>query len=595
MDRYVIDGALTQVVVSTRELNTEGVPQSSWQATHLTFTHGYGLVMAPTNEKTSQGEPDFTIADIPLHVDPEAEDVVGIEQPGIYFGEGQSGYVITGTNVAETDFQNEEGEEQSTTYDGADGVGIGSFLRRAAFALRFGDLNPLFSGDLRSDSRIHYVRDIRDRAHALAPFLEFDADPYPIVIDGRVKWILDGYTTTNRYPYAQRATIDGLEGTDLDHRFNYIRNSVKVVMDAYDGTVTFYVTDATDPILQAYRRAFPDLFESSPPPPEIEAHFRYPEGMFRVQSNMWGRYHLDDPDAFFRQNDAWVVARDPERPRAQAPVAGATTTTTSPDQPPSQRDRIAPYYVLTQLPDQEELGMQLIRPFVPFSPEDNRQQLTAYLIAQSDGDRYGQLTSYRVTGGELPSGPELVADRINGDVEVSQQQTLLCREGGGSRCTFGNLILVPLGDSLLYVQPLYVRSERENAPALLQRVIVEFDGSVAIAENLHDALASLETFAAIQEGEPPPEEEPPPGDQPEITPETISELLARADQLFQEADAALAAGDLGLYDEKITEARGIIDQVQSEVDAATADTTTTTPDTTPPAESTTTTSEPESA
>jgi hypothetical protein len=199
-----------------------------------------------------------------------------------------------------------------------------------------------------------------------------------------------------------------------------------------------------------------------------------------------------------------------------------------------------------------------------------------------------------VTGGELPSGPELVADRINGDVEVSQQQTLLCREGGGSRCTFGNLILVPLGDSLLYVQPLYVRSERENAPALLQRVIVEFDGSVAIAENLHDALASLETFAAIEEGEPPPEEEPPPGDQPEITEETISELLVLADQLFQEADAALAAGDLGLYDEKVTEARGIIDQVQSMVDAA-AGTTTTTPDTTPPAESTTTTSEPESA
>jgi uncharacterized membrane protein (UPF0182 family) len=275
-------------------------------------------------------------------------------------------------------------------------------------------------------------------------------------------------------------------------------------------------------------------------------------------------------------------------------VAGATTTTTSPDQPPSQRDRIAPYYVLTQLPDQEELGMQLIRPFVPFSPEDNRQQLTAYLIAQSDGDRYGQLTSYRVTGGELPSGPELVADRINGDVEVSQQQTLLCREGGGSRCTFGNLILVPLGDSLLYVQPLYVRSERENAPALLQRVIVEFDGSVAIAENLHDALASLETFAAIQEGDtPPPEEQPPPGDQPEVTPE-IPELLARADQLFQEADAALAAGDLGLYQEKITEARAVIDQVQSMADAA-AGTTTTTPDSTPPAESTTTTSEPESA
>ena len=246
--------------MSARELDTAGVPQSSWQATHLTFTHGYGLVMAPTNEKTTPGRTRLRHRGHPAarRRRPSSQ----IEQPGIYFGEGQSGYVITGTNVDETDFQDEDGEDVPTSYSGADGVGIGSFLRRAAFALRFGDLNPVFSGDLRS-RQPHPLRARHPRPGprpGAVPLLR-RRTPTRSSSTAASSGSSTRYTTTDRYPYAQRATIDGLEGTDLDHRFNYIRNSVKVVIDAYDGTVEFYVVDPTDPILQAYRNAFPDLFD----------------------------------------------------------------------------------------------------------------------------------------------------------------------------------------------------------------------------------------------------------------------------------------------------------------------------------------------
>jgi len=488
-------------------------------------------------------------------------------------GEGLSSYVITRTNRTEIDFQQQDGSQVTTTYAGEDGVGIGSFLRRAAFALRFGDFNPLFSGNLRADSTILLHRDVRERVRELAPFLQFDRDPYPVVIDGQVEWILDAYTTTSRFPYAQTAVTDGLDGTDLDRRFNYIRNSVKAVVDAYDGTVTLYVVDDTDPIIRAYARAFPDLFSFDEPPEALRSHFRYPEDMFRVQSNMWGRYHLDDADAFYTQNDAWVVARDPGRVRAASAPAEpvGTTTTTNPQAAPRQRDRIDPYYVLTRLPGQDEFGFQLIRPFVPFDREDARQQLTAYLVAESDGDRLGRLTSYRVQG-DLPDGPGIVADSINGDVEVSREQSLLCRAGSGSTCTFGNLIVVPIERSLLYVQPLYVRADRANAPALLQRVVVEFDGEVSIGSTLNEALRGVPAFADLPDADG--EAEPPPGEgdgdgegdgEGEVPSQaTVAELLAEADRLFQEAEDVLReTGDLGAYQDLIEEARAVLDQIEA--------------------------------
>lgn len=603
IDRYVIDGEMRQVIVSARDLNTAGVADS-WESRHLAFTHGYGLVVAPTNIKDEDGRPSFLLSDIPL--DEEGPASLGIDQPGIYFGENLSGFVITNTKRPELDFQDREGEQQFTEYDGADGVNVDSTVRRLAFALRFGDPNVLFSRNLQSGSRVLFERDITERASTLAPFLDFDSDPYPVVLDGRIQWVLDAYTTSSRYPYAQRAITDGLDEpgqrADLDSRFNYVRNSVKVVIDAYDGTTTFYVVDPDDPIIQAYASAFPDLFTFDAPPADLVEHFRYPEDMFRVQSNMWGRYHLSDPDVFYQQSEAWLVARDPGRTRqgttGGAATGGTTDTTAAPDAPPRQQNRIDPYYVLTRLPGQDELSFQLIRPFVPNSDEDNRQLLTAYLVAESDGANYGRLTSYRVTGGDFPDGPGIVADSISGAAEVSEQQSLLCRQGSGSKCTFGNLILVPIEDSLLYVQPLYVLADRDDAPALLERVIVEYDGDVAIGSTLREALQGLSAFADLPDdpGEVVPSD--PSDDQPDDPIEaerSIAELLAEADALIAQAND-LPATELGQYNDLIAEAQDLIQQAQVLLSEQTGEAPPT-PTTEAPSgdASTTTTSEPQSA
>jgi hypothetical protein len=597
IDRYEIDGQPTQVMVSARDLNTDGVPES-WESRHLAFTHGYGVVVAPTNLKDEDGRPSFLVSDIPLDEEGPAE--LHIAEPGIYFGENLDGFVVTNTERRELDFQDEENQQVFTEYAGADGVNIGSTLRRFAFALRFGDPNLLFSRNLDADSRVLFERDIRERARTLAPFLDFDSDPYPVVLEGRIQWVLDAYTTSSRYPYAQRATTDGLENADLDERFNYVRNSVKVVIDAYDGTTTFYVIDPDDPIINAYASAFPDLFTFDAPPPELVEHFRYPEDMFRVQSNMWGRYHLSDPDVFYTQAEGWVVARDPGRARqatagSSSDSDATTDTTAAADAPPRQQNRIDPYYVLTRLPGQDEMSFQLLRPFVPFSQEDNTQQLTAYLVAQSDGDGYGRLTSYNVTGGDLPDGPGIVADSISGAAEVSEQQSLLCRQGSGSRCTFGNLILVPIEDSLLYVQPLYVLADRANAPALLERVIVEYDGDVAIGATLREALQGLPNFSDLPDDPTevvpvePGEEEP--GEGEGVDDRTLAQLLAEADALIAEANA-LPASELGRYADLIAEAQDLIQQAEQLIAEETGQPP---PPPSDPGTTTTSTSEPQSA
>jgi uncharacterized membrane protein (UPF0182 family) len=265
VDRYVIDGEVTQVVLSVRDLNTSEVPSSSWEARHVVFTHGYGVVMASGTDKTPQGRPVFALQQVPVTENTD----LGLTRPQIYFGENLGGYVVTGTNREELDFQIGD-QTETTVYEGADGVGIGSYVNRIAFALRFGDYNPLISGLITGDSKIHYIRDVKERAQTLAPFLDFDADPYPVIDDdGEVKWILDAYTTSDRYPYAQRANTSGLaEGTGLTGRINYVRNSIKAVVDAYDGTVDYYVVDDSDPIVNAWRKAFPELFSDFEDMPE---------------------------------------------------------------------------------------------------------------------------------------------------------------------------------------------------------------------------------------------------------------------------------------------------------------------------------------
>ena len=570
VDRYPIDGELTQVNIGPRSINAEGVPGDSWEAEHLAYTHGYGVVLAPSNATVSS-EPDFLVGNIPPEIDPSLSDS-GFEltQPRLYFGEDLDGYVVVGTDRAEIDFQGEDNETQTTRYEGDDGVPANSLLRRTAFALRFGDLNPLISDFMTDDSKVIFQRNVVDRVRALAPFLDADADPYPVVVDGEITWMVDLYTTTSRYPYAQQADTDQLtSGSGLNHDFNYVRNSVKATVDAYDGTVALYVVDDDDPIIRAYDKAFPDLFtDGADMPDALREHVRYPEDLFRIQTAAYGRYHLENPEAFFDQDDAWRVARDPG-------TAGADPTTQVTDEQgqltgEQRAPRIAPYYQLLQLP-QDESGnpspaaeMVMMRPFVPYSEDDSTQTLTAFMAARMDGDSYGDLVVYELSAQELPPGPGIAAASISADEDVSVLRNRLGT--GGSEVRFGNLLLVPIDNAVLYVQPFYVVGEGRNLP-LLQQVIVTYGDEVVIDETLSGALTSLFGQQAVtqeQPDAPAPDEGAPPdegegeggADDPTGTAaEQAGQLLDEANDLFAEADEALTGGDLATYEARINEAR----------------------------------------
>jgi uncharacterized protein len=568
VDRYEVGGEMTEVELATRELDTAGVPRSSWESTHSIYTHGYGAVVSPTNGQQEDGRPQYYVSNVPVEPDEDFPDA--LDQPNIYVGEDLGGYVVVDTDRQEIDYQDAEGRTQFTEYDGDDGVDIGSWLNRAAFALRFGDINPLISGNMRSSSKILYQRDVRERVEALAPFLQFDADPYPVLIDGGIKFVLDAYTTSNSYPYAQRVDTGSLpNGSGLNGDYNYVRNSVKAVIDAYDGTVTFYVVDPDDPLAAAYADAFPDLFESDDKiPDELRAHFRYPEDLFRIQTNMWGRYHLSDPDDFYTEAGAWDVSQDPGDESATTTVDGPTdqaaTTTTR------RAPRIAPTYQILRLPTEEgEPGdpeFVITRPFVPSSANDTRQELTAFMAARSDPEGYGQLITYTVPGRR--DGPAQVANTIRSNTTVAEQETLLCQEG--SDCTFGDLLTVPIGQSLLYVWPLYVESTRGQIPEL-RRVVVYWDGDVFIEPTLFDALtrafgASPPTLEVVQGRDD--EEEPPDGQQeetpsPEVPSGDVAGLLQQAADAFESADAALREGDFARYEQEIDRARDLVAQANA--------------------------------
>jgi uncharacterized protein len=574
VDRYELNGTPTQVVLSVRDLNTANVPRDTWAAKHLTYTHGYGVIVAPANAKEASGEPSFVAQDVPYVSD---VDELQLTQPAVYFGEGLSQYVVTGSKQQELSYQEDEGT-QYAPYEGKDGVQLGNPLRQAAFALRFGDLNPLISDQLTGSSKILYIRDIKERVEALAPFLHYDADPYPVISDGRIKWIVDAYTTTNRYPYGETAETGALaEGSGLDHGFNYVRNSVKAVVDAYDGTVDFYVMPVDDPIIEAYRDAFPDLFtDYEQMPDDLKDHLRYPEDLFRVQTTMWARYHVEEPGSFYEGNDYWDVARDPGTAGASE---GTSVTNAAGETVSTKEARIDPYYLFTELPGATEPEFILLRPFVPTSKQDDSQLLTAFMVGKSDRDDYGKLQVFVMPRGNLPDGPAIVQGNIQSDAQVSEQETLL--SGSGSAVSFGSLTAIPIDGGLVYVRPFYVTSEETEIPGL-EKVIVYFEGEVAIENTLEEALSSI--F-----GESPPTLEEPsgePGDPGEPTdPEgTVAEqvlaLLQQAQDASDEAEAALREGDLGTYDEQNELSRDLTDQALQLLagDEGTDGTTTTTTD-----------------
>ncbi|MFD2090456.1 UPF0182 family membrane protein [Blastococcus deserti] len=482
IDRYTIDGETRDYVVAVRELNTEGLSenQQSWINRHTVYTHGNGFVAAPANEVvagTEGGEPNFTTRDLPVRGE------IVPEQPRIYYGEliqqgGQDVYSVVGapegSEPREFD-RPEDGSDEgqlNNTYDGEGGVEIGSFFRQLTFAIHYRERNFLLSGAVNDESKVLYVRDPRERVEKAAPFLEVDGDPYPAVIDGRVMWILDGYTTSDAYPYAEPRDLgttaqDSLTGAGTtalpNDQFNYVRNSVKATVDAYDGTVTLYEWDKEDPVLQTYRKAFPGTVQDREDmPEELVSHVRYPEDLFKLQRDILTRYHVSNPVDFYNQNDRWQVPNDPTQDTDEA-------------QPP--------YYILAQRPGDPKASFQLTSALNAF----NRENLSSFISASSDPETYGEIQVLRLPGNTPFRGPQQVQQSFITNNQVRPDLTLFNSQE--SRAVFGNLLTLPIGGSgLLYVEPLYVQGTGENSFPLLQKVLVNYGDRVGYGDTLEEAL-----------------------------------------------------------------------------------------------------------
>lgn len=449
VDRYVIDGEYRQVMLSARELSAEklAVEAQTWVNRKLQFTHGYGLALSPVNEVTADGLPLLWVKDIPPTGD------FNIERPEIYFGEKTNDYVIVNTETEEFDFPMGD-ENVYSYYEGESGVSLGSFMRRLIYAWQFSDFNILISGELTPESRILYYRNIRERVNHLAPFLKLDSDPYLVVLDGRLFWIQDAYTTTDRYPYSQ----------PLGNGLNYIRNSVKVVIDAYEGNVTFYITDPEDALIQTYQAIFPELFVPGEQAPEsLRAHFRYPEDFFNIQASVYQSYHMRDARVFYSKEDLWAVPRELYFGSEQA---------------------MEPYYIIMRLPNEEKEEFLLMLPFTPV----NKNNTIGWLAARSDGENYGKLLVYLFPKEKLVFGPSQVENRIGQDTVITEQLALWGR--GGSRVIRGNLLLIPLGESILYVEPIFLQAEAGGLPQM-KRVIVVAGEQIAMELTLKDSLAAI--------------------------------------------------------------------------------------------------------
>ena len=490
VDRYSINGKEQQVVLAARELNPSDLPIDTWEGRHLAYTHGYGIAMAPASQILTDGKPAFLQL-----TDPNAGPVV--KQPSIYYGENLPGYAVVGTKRDEISYDPALGTEAPTRYQGDGGVQMGSFLRRAAFALRFGEWNIMVSNLITKDSRILYVRDVTDRVKLLAPFLTYDNDPYPVVTsDGRVKWIVDAYTSTDRYPYAQMVDTSQLPTTSgLRKRFNYARNSIKAVVDAYDGDVTFYVVDPKDPLAQSYQKAFPSLFTPvSDAPADLVEHFRYPEDLFRVQTQAYSRYHITDPSQFYQRANVWNVAQNP--PKTQSGAQTVTVTNAAGQVTQTREQRIAPYYTLLRQPGDDSLRFVLLRSFVPFSDQDQRKELQAIMTASSDPASYGQLRVLVMDQSPLPEGPAIV----DSDIKQTFAAQLTLLDQRGSSVTFGDMQVLPIGNSLVYVRPWFVAAANSTPVPELRYVTVTYERKTYQGSSLEDALAQTFPGTKLQLG-----------------------------------------------------------------------------------------------
>ena len=530
IDRYEIDGEMRQVMLAARELDKNGLTNQSWENLSLEFTHGYGLVMNPVDRFTRDGQPEFLISDLPPVTAPGLE----LTRPQIYYGEttAPDDIVFVGSGREEFDYPSGE-QNVRTTYEGKGGVPLGGTLRRVAYASRFGDINIMLNSDITPETRVMYHRQITDRVKQITPFLFLDSDPYIVLADGHLVWMLDAYTVSYRHPYSQH--FDARDGQGAFDNINYIRNAAKVTIDAYDGTVNYYLVDEADPITRTYANIFPDLFKPlSEMPASLQAHIRYPETLFTIQTQLYLEYHMTDPNVFFNQEDLWQIPNETFKDDKSQPIE--------------------PYYVMFNLPGEEATEYLLIQPYTPRAKEN----MVAWIAARNDADVYGQLIAYVLPKQQVVDGPIQVEAQIDQSPDISQQLSLW--DQGGSQAIRGNLIVIPLNNSFLYVEPLYLQSSGEGSRPELKRVIVASGGDVVMEDTLAGALAELVNARNLAIGSGNVEAT---ASDETVTPSTavdgsVEALIESANATFAAAQEAQQAGDWALYGE-------LLEQLESDL------------------------------
>lgn len=542
IDRYTIDNDYRQVMLAARELDYSRVPETAqnWVNKSLKYTHGYGVAMSPVNQVTVEGLPDFFVKNIP----PVTSTDLVIDQPRIYYGEETNHYVYTGASTKEFDYP--QGNNNATNeYDGAGGVPIGALGRRLAYAFELGSAKPLISNYFTDRTKIHYHRNILARARRVVPFLRLDSDPYLSLIDGRLKWILDGYTTSDRYPYSEPIASSPDAGILLSSETqlagiarngtNYIRDAAKVVIDAYDGSLTVYAIDSSDPILSTYQKIFPELFTSIEAAPEsLRSHFRYPLNLFQIQSQIYRAYHMENTEVFYNREDLWQFPQ-------QIGTAG-------------KAEQMDPYYVIMKLPNAEGEEFLQILPFTPAK----KGNMVAWMAARCDGDRYGELVLYEFPKQGIIYGPQQIEGRIDQNTDISQQLTLWDQQG--SSVIRGNLLVMPVDQSLLYFEPVYLQADQGALPEL-KRVIVAFQDTIVMRRTLPEALQAV--FGDLPEGS-----RTAASQSSEATASKTSnapvDLIQSAIEAYEQGQQALQNGDWAAYGQSQSRLGELLDRLNNE-------------------------------
>jgi|TARA_Y100000310_G_scaffold135612_1_gene134465 hypothetical protein len=508
VDRYRLNNKLRQLMISPRELdqNQLDIKAKTWVNEKFVYTHGYGAVVSPVNMVSKEGLPELFVKNIPPKTEYEE---LKITQPRIYFGEQSNSFVVVNTKSKEFDYPLGN-ENVFTSYEGADGIQLSNILKKAIFSIKLGSINLFVSGAVTKESKVLLNRNIVERVTALAPFLQYDTDPYVVINDGKLFWIIDAYTTSNEFPYSENIGI------------NYIRNAVKVVIDAYDGDVDFYVIDKEDPLIQNYAKIFPKLFKDFDDMNEnLKEHIRYPEDLMRVQTRIYGTYHMKDPQVFYNKEDVWRTPKEIYR---------------------NNEVELRPYYIILRLPDEKKEGFFLITPLIPRGKEN----MIAWFVAHSDPENYGKLEVFRLSKQELTYGPMQIEARIDQDTEISQLLTLWGQQG--SEVIRGNLIIIPIEQSFLYIEPIYLKASAAGALPQLRRVIVAYEDKVAMEETLEEALNAI-FKGKIEKLEEEIELE---------VPITLQDKFKKASKLYDQAQEALSKGNFAEYAKKIEEVGKIL-------------------------------------